>query len=348
MPQRLRLYDYRNSRGPQSVGICQANADKCAEFLNAAIQRLLLAKEAGEAGWNGTWARMAFEVDPSNPYITTPREIARLIQTLTICSRPAPIQNGFYEFLEFGNGTLPHSCCGNGCNPIQVYDRQNVITFLDLEPPNKIIRVRRTDANDAISRTLIQGNDSNGEPIYTLDGQNQTQGVYLELGDSFVDTPVEISRLTGIQKDATFGRVKYYEVDTITGEERLLLTMEPSEEVASYRRYYLSPLPSTCCDPTSETVQVEAMAKLDFIPVKVDTDYTLIQNLEALIAECESIRYSTMDSSEAKSMARERHNYAIGLLQGELTHNYGSLRPAISFAPFGSARLSRKRIGTLI
>jgi hypothetical protein len=344
---RKRLFDFRNSRGPQSLGLCQSDAANCAKYLNAADERLVLAKEAGDAGWWGTWGRFRFNVDPSNPYITTSHAIARF-EKATICSRPVPIQNGFYEFLEFGNGTLPNICTSINCNPVQIYDRQQVVTFLDLAAPNKIIRVRKTDANDAIYRTLIQGEDANAEPIYTLDGDTQTQGVYLELGEPFADTPMDISRLTGIQKDATFGRVKYYEVDTVTGVERLILTMEPWEEVASYRRYYLAPISSTCCDPTVTTVQVEAMVKLELVPVKVDTDYTLIQNLEALIAECESIRYSTMDSSEAKSMARERHNYAIGLLQGELVHYLGKTKPAISFFPFGSAKLQNKRVGTLI
>lgn len=346
MPQ-VRLRDFRLSRGPQSVGTCEGNIAKCAEFLTAADQRLVLAKEAGDEGWWGTWARMAFNVDPDAPYLTLSRNMARL-SVATICSRTAPIQNGFYEFLEFGNGSLPNSCNSSGCNPLQIYDRQTVVSFLDLVPPNKIIRVRRTDANDATKRVLIQGEDSNGEPIYTLDGSTQTTGIYLELGESFVDTPMVISKWTGVQKDQTFGRVKFYEVDNITGVERLLLTMEPSEEVGSYRRYYLAPLPATCCNRDEDTVQVESIVKLQLVPVQVDTDYTLIQNLEALIAECESIRYSTMDSSEAKGLARERHSSAIRLLQGQLAHELGTDKPAIQFAPFGSARLANQRIGSLV
>ncbi len=347
MAGRVRLFDFRNSRGPQSVGLCQSNIADCAQYLNAADMRLTLAREAGDEGWFGSYARVRFNLDPDDPYITTNRDIAR-IEKLTVCSRPVPIQNGFYEFLDFGNGTLPNVCNNIDCHILQVYDRQTVPTFLDLVGTNKIVRVRRTDANDALKRVLIQGEDANGEPIYTLDGTNQTTGVYLDLGDTFVDTPMVLSKITGIQKDATYGRVKFYEVDNITGEERLILTMEPSEEVGNYRRYYLNRLPSTCCDPTETTVQVEAIVKLDLVPVSVDTDYTLIQNLEALIAECESIRYSTQDSPVAKQMSRERHNYAIGLLQGELKHRLGTEKPAIIFKPFGSAALRNKKIGTLI
>lgn len=347
MARRLRLRDFRLSRGPESVGTCDSNLAKCAEFVTAADQRLTLAPEAGDEGWWGSWARVRFNVNPNDPFITLDRNMARL-EKLTVCNRPTPIQNGFYEFLEFGNGTLPAQCPLTTCNPLQVYDRQTVVSFSDLVPPNKILRIRRTDINDSNKRVLIQGKDSNGEPIYTLDGQTQTTGIYLELGDSFVDTPMEISEWTGAQKDQTFGRVKFYEVDSTSGIERLLLTMEPSEEMASYRRYYLSPLPSRCCDPNETTIQVDAMVKLELVPVQVDTDYTLIQNLEALIAECESIRYSTMDSSEAKSLSRERHKQAISFLRGELAHYTGIETPSVGFAPFGSARLINQRIGTLV
>ncbi len=346
MPSRLRFRDWRLSRAPGVLGICPSNAAKCAEFVNAAQQRLMLAREAGDQGWQGSWARMAFEVTPSDPFITTPREVARLVN-LTICNKPVPIQNSLYEFLMFGNGTLPNTCSSNGCTPLQAYARNNAISFFDLIPPNKKIRVRRTDVADATRRVLIQGKDANGEIIYSQDGSEQVEGIYLELGAAFSDTPMEISKWTGVQKDQTFGVIRFYEVDTITAVERLLLTMQPTEEIGSYARYLLSPLPAHCCSSTATTVQVEAIAKLELIPVQVDSDYTLITNLEALIAECESIRYSSMDSPSAKQMAQERHVQAIRLLQGELVHYQGRDRAAISFKPFGSAALVNRRIGTL-
>jgi len=147
----------------------------------------------------------------------------------------------------------------------------------------------------------------------------------------------------------TIGPVSYYEVDPVTAEQSLLLTMEPSETVASYRRYYFSGVPNNCCSGTTEgDVQVTAMVKLDLVPCKAQTDYLLVQNLEALIAECQSIRFSEMDSPGAMVKAEERHRAAIRLINGELAHFEGTHRPAIEFAPFGSAHLNRQRIGSLI
>ena len=90
------------------------------------------------------------------------------------------------------------------------------------------------------------------------------------------------------------------------------------------------------------------MAKLDFIPVVVPTDYLTIQNVEAIIEECESVRYSTMDSEIGADLKKKHHVEAIGLLNGQLKHMEGKSRPAISFFPFGSARLERQQIGTMI
>jgi hypothetical protein len=171
-------------------------------------------------------------------------------------------------------------------------------------------------------------------------------GIFVVLGSPFVDSPMQITGLTGIQKDVTKAPVQFFEIDVTNGNQRLILTMEPTETVAAYRRYFVNGVPSVCCNGTAP--QVTALAKLELIPVVGDTDYLLIQNIEALIAECQSIRYSEMDSADAMQKSGERHLAAIRLLQGELVHYEGKDRPAISFKPFGSARLEHRRVGTLI
>lgn len=343
--QLLRLKDVRQSRIPEAVGVCQADNGKLLEYVNEAQQRLIFA--GGETGWWGSWAKTVFNVDSQvDPSITLPRSIARLIN-LDVCRRPVRIQNEFYEFLEAGVGLQPSTC---SCNAIETYDRGMFPTFSDLVPPNKRLRFYITDAADVGRRMLVQGTDQNGTTIYSLDGIDQVSGVYVAFTQPFADTPFNITTLTGLQKDFTIGQVKVFEVDMVTGVQRLILTMEPSEEVAGYRRYFLNGLPRNCCDPANTgvtTAQVTAMAKLAFIPVAVDTDYLIIQNLAALKEECQAVRYGEMDVSEAAAQAALRHKKAINLLNGELRHHLGKEMPAINFAPFGTAKLSHQRIGAL-
>jgi hypothetical protein len=340
MPRRLRLLDFRKSRGPQAVGLCQSDLAGAASIVNAAQTRLVLAREAGDAGWWGSWARMVFQVSQGQPTITTPREVARL-ERIDICNRPIKIQNEFYEFLDYGVGLQPRAVC----NFLETYERGVFPTFIDLTP-GSIVRAYLTDVDDTDTRVLIQGTDANGNTIYTADGLTTVTGVFLSLISPFVDSPLTLNSITGIQKDVTVGPVQFYEVNPTTGAQTLILTMEPSETVAAYRRYFVNGLPTQCCcGPTAP--QVTAIAKLDLIPVAYDPDYLLIQNLEALILECQALADSEKESADALQRAAVRHQQAIRLLQGELVHFMGKERPAITFKPFGSASLERRAIGTL-
>jgi len=353
MATRLRLYDCRHSRLPTLVGLCAGDIPNIANYVNSAQRRLIYANEAGEEGWNGTFAEIAFTVNRTNPYWTGTRDIARL-QGVNVCQVPFEINNQFLEYLRFGNGRLPKTFLT--CPPTiqQVFTRNNVPTFVDLSNPPQIIEVHAGDAADieAGKRVLIQGTDNNGTTIYTQDGLNQVQGEFVVLESPFVSPSAQFNSITGIQKDVTHGQVRIYQTDPATGEQVLLLTMEPGEETASYRRYYFSNLPSTCCQTSpgtaSQNVTVTAIAKLEMIPVVVDTDYCLIQNLEAIIEEAQSVRYSEIDTPAAKQMAQERHLQAIRLLRGEMTHYQGIDDVAVDWAPFGSARLSRLKIGSML
>lgn len=349
--QRLRLYDCRISRLPGLIGACVGDSAAVANYVNDAQRRLLMCKEACDDGWWGTWAEIAFNVSRCSPYITLPRDVARL-EWINVCDRPVLVQNQFYEYLNFGNGRMPKQFrrCG-GINVLESYSRNNAVTFTDLTDAPQYITVYITDERDIGKRALIGGLNSAGNIVTTTDVLNQAQGEFVTFNLPSIQTTTLWNQISAIQKDVTYGLVRFYQTDPETGDETLLLTMEPSEQTASYRRYYLNNLPRGCCPnpaSTDETeVQVTAIAKLDLIPVSFDTDYCLIQNLEAIIAECESIRYGSMDSTEAKSLSRERHQLAVQFLNGELNHYIGKDNVAVGIRPFGSARLPRQGVGRL-
>lgn len=348
--QRLRLFDLRASRLPQLLGFCQDDVPNIAKYVNTAQRRLLYCKEVSDEGWYGSWAEILFYVTQAEPYITLPREVAR-IEMADICNLPVPVNNQFFEFLRFGNGRMPK--CRTACGaPLQIYSRNNAVTFVDISNPPQYISVFITSDQDVGKRMLIQGLDQNNNVVSSQDVVFQVEGVFVAFTVPFVTTSILFNSLTGLQKDQTVGQVKVYQTDPTSGENVLLLTMEPSEMTASYRRYFVEKVPRNCC-PTQvvgnvSPVPVTAIAKLDLIPVKVDTDYCLIQNMEAIIEECQSVRFSEMDNENAKKMAAERHFQAIRMLNGELTHFYGSKTPAIEVSPFGSAHLNRQYIGQLI
>ena len=166
----------------------------------------------------------------------------------------------------------------------------------------------------------------------------------MSFADPFSDSVNQFASISGIIKDVTVGPVIINQVDPDTGEETYLTTMDPHEVTAQYRKYLLNNLPVQCCTTSSGIVQVTSMVKLDFIPVKSDSDFLTIQSLPALIEEVQAIKYSRMDSEIAAKLEEKHHAKALSLLFGQLDHYLGKTQTAISVPIFGSNRLRAQPI----
>ena len=233
------------------------------------------------------------------------------------------------------------------------YSRNNAVTQIEMSPTPQILSVYITNPSDVGKRILLQGQDNTGATIYTLDVLNQVTGVFVPFAFPFATAPMQFSRITGIQKDVTAGPVQIFQVDPITGVQVLLLTMEPTEQTAWYRRYMLEPLPFNCCHqpaipPQVNQVRCTAIAMLEHVDVAVDTDYLLIQEKMALIREAQANRMAKIDSAQAQAQAREYHLQAVRLLIGQTSRYVGIETPAIQFRPFGYASLARAGVGRIL
>lgn len=348
---RLRFIDFCTGRGPSLLGLCNDNRAQLSQYVNAAQQRLVKAPEAGDEGWWGTWVEVAFNnVSRNNPYVTCPRSIARL-EKINVCQQSTRIHNQFYEYLDWGNGRMPKQCDTDNwytCTS-QIFTRNIAITWTEQTIKPCYIRVYAADPtadSNANKHVLIQGTDNNGLVVRSQVVEQQVDGDYMVLGSPFIQSAYLWNSITGIQKDPTQGNINIMQVDPDTDDETLLLTMEPSETVAGYRRYYFNNLPANCCatSGTTQNVTVTAIAKMEILPVVVDTDYLVLQNEEAIIEECMAIRLSGMDNVESQQIAKSHHKEAVRLLNSELIHYLGKNDPAVNFAPFGSARLERLNI----
>jgi hypothetical protein len=353
--QLLRGTDLLTSDLPGLIGCCPSDRAKVYPLVNRAQEKLLYAKEAAEEGWWGTFAEVQFQASRTTPYVTMSREIARL-EMLNVCNRPVPLRNQFYEYLQYGNGRMPKM--GPWCHwprYTQGFTRNSVPTFVDpVNPPNPFfLKAFVTNSNDAngVNRILFQGLDSTGSTIYTQDGGNEVVGQFTPFAFPFVIAQQEMTAITGIQKDVTQGAVQIFQSDPAgIIPDTLLLTMQPGETTASYRRYYLDHLPCWCCQPqppvtSPQPVTVNAIVKLDLVPIVYDTDYALIQSKEAIILTCQALRMERMDSNTTIAKAKAYFDEAIRLLQGQVTHFLGKNTIAVNFSPFGTADLRRVRIG---
>ena len=353
MNGRPRFLDFRTQYAAyaQSVGsalgVCVNDIPSLAGLVNIATEELISDPLAPEEGWWGGWAKYVFNVSPGNPFITAPRGVARVI-VLDVNTCPVKLQNGFFEFLDYGEGLQPKPCKQNVCNSFtQAYDRDTVPILGTLNPTPQTVRVFPTDPRDVGKTVIIQGTDQNGNTITSTDPiTNQTiLGEIITLNLPFSDSVNQflaapnLPGISGVQKDVTFGSVTFFQVDPVTGNTSNLSAMEPGETVGQYRRYFIGNLPCFPQCTQTGTNQVTAMCKLDYIPIASDPDYLGIPCVPALIAQVTSIRFRNMDTLKAQEMADKRHNDAIKLLFGQLNNYLGNERPAISVSLFGPRRM---------
>jgi hypothetical protein len=333
----------------EALGVCQSDP-KVRNYCNEATERLLMDPMAPDEGWWGGWVTMQFTASVAlnnAAYITTPREVARLTD-VAVCQRPIPLRNHFYEYLDFSPGLQPKNCNQNTCgSTFQGYSRDNVCTLNPLLPTPQTIRVYPFDARDINRRVLIQGKDNNKMTVLTTDpGTGQAgEGEYLTLRFPFVDSLNLFSELDGIQKDQTLGMIQLFQMDPATSLEVSLSAMEPNESTASYRSYLIAGIPNLnqCCQ-SGRTLQLNAQAKLDFIPVVNETDYLIIPNVAALIEESLSLHYGRMDSPLASQQTSIHHQRALALLFGQLDKYLGKTTTAVRVSLFGSNRLRKQPV----
>lgn len=335
--------DFRLSRAPEALGRCSTDYPYLLDKCNEAQERLWQTNK-NQGFWNSE-VPMVFTV--TNGYITTPSSVAR-ITNMSVCGMPVQIRNQYWEYLISGVGNQPPNTCQVNCGgPIDAIDRGVVPTLVDIAPTGCTVRVYMTDARDAGKRVLIQGLDQNGLEFRCQDGFTWTLGQYMVLANPFAQLAFNVSKITQILKDTTYGDVPVYQVDIATGAETLLTRLGPFETAPSYRRYYVNNLPANCCNSTPLT-QVQGIAKLEFVPCQNDTDLLMIQNISALIAECQSIRYGDMETPESERLAVIKHREAIRLLNNELDHRTDRNKPAVGVNLNEKRSLQRAGVGLVI
>lgn len=345
---RLTLSDAANSRIPDVLGICHGDLPRLSSYINQATNELMLA--APETGWADGWAKLVFDLTCTEIYITLPEIYSRLIN-LAVCRIPLPIYNEFYEVMEDSIGVQGPITNRYGCGIQAAFERTNVPTAVDIPAgANSYIRAYITDARDIGKRILfLDAADASGLGIYSTDVGNQINGFPIVFNQPFVTSAFIVTRFAAIQKDVTYGDVVIKAVDATTGVETFLSRFTPQQTNPVFRRYYLQagcPWPA-CDNGQPRTRQITCLAKYEFRPVSQPTDLLLISNLPALKAKVEGIRFSELDNPTALQMAAAKHAGAIRLLNKELA-TYHGISPAVNVSPFGTARLERLNIGSMM
>jgi hypothetical protein len=321
---KLTLGQIRNkTRIPQALGLCPSDA-RIPQFLNEAVQRVL-----GKGLWIGTVGR--FRLCLTDGCCTLPPQIAAL-ERISICGQPVPIHDYWFEFLDNGFGPRSAACNGSGgCGLEEANLRGWFPSFADIRGTGKKLRFACDLSTDVGKTVLALGYDENGNWIRTPQPTLYEDGELIVLAQApGTDSTKQFSSLTGIQfPDDRDGQVWLWERDVALATSRLIGSYQYWEENPSYPRYYF---PSIRTQTTEEggcaTTLVEAIAKLEFIPVVKDTDYLLITCVPALKEMCVAIKKAEdqADSSEANNIIIKAEAVATRYLDEQIDFCLGQGR----------------------
>ena len=288
--------------------------------LMTAVNRLIQWLLAHGSFW-GTVRRAQFCLD--RECITMPGCVASL-EAVFQCCHAGSVKGMWYQMIP---GRVPASSCGEE----MIYEAFGTIpTAYTMCYPGKL-RVFCSSPADVGKTIRFMGHDVNRAWVRMPNDGVIQDGEVITLKQPWADSETIYRDITAVQKQETVERVYVYYTSPGTPNMELLSQYEYWETRPDYQRFripHYRGLPSvTCTDGTagiSCTRQViEALVKLEYQPIRRDTDYLLIGNLAALELGLEALKAKD-DGDLAKAdillfgNIRNQRLGAIPLLQQEL------------------------------
>lgn len=307
---RTTFSDVQASRIPESLNI-GPNDPRLYKYVNEATNRLL---KAGK--WWGTYAR--YRLCATAGLITFPKQIAT-IEAVALCGQPIPVHDMWYEFLANGWGTRRETC-----GPVECDYRGRYPTFSDIIGTDKKVRALCDVATDVGKTVLVLGYDTNGNWIRTTQGGVILDGEVITFAQSPGTNSTNLfSVVTDLQPPSNMdGQWWLYEYNTTDTTQRLIGQYNYDDLRPSFARY-LFPSLRNCTNNACAATLVEAICKLDFIPVKRPTDYLLIGDINALKFGCMAVKAAEENRYTDDTTLM---NKAVLELDNELDHQLGAGR----------------------
>ena len=311
---------------PADAGVCATSPDFLS-LTNKAVRMLM-----NRGSFFGTTQRI--QLCTFGGCATWPRYVGTVLATNLNGQHSHP-KNNWWEFLDTQrsdfalNGIFPWVNGSFGSAPLVDANTSPVFNPISCGHP-VYLRVYPSLKEDVGKVTTFYGVDSNGQVIRTKNSLGVWQeGVTITMALPFSQTPMLIREVTRITKDVTVGVVRYFQYEPIKQSVFDLVSYDPSETTPMYRSSKVGAGRGGCC-----ITSIQALIKMEFIPVLVDSDIVQIGNLDALSDMMKSIREKKAEHiQEAQALEAS----AVRELNLELrtkfpndsitTHvNYGELR----------------------
>lgn len=322
-------------------GVC-GSSDQFKSYLNQATEALM-----NRGDWFATVQKI--RVCVRNNCVVWPRNVGTILAT-NVCGLRIPQKDFWFDFLPINAGEwLDHwrlgaDFRGRPCGGNAVFENAGTTSVFANVPCNQTFYVRAYPSTQAdVGKTItIFGIDLNGQVVRTVQNGILQEGVVLTLAVPFTTTPMAFQRIDRVVKDKTQGVVRLYFFDTINNVLWDCATYEPSETSPSYNFSRLVGMRQNrnVCPLTS----IEALVKLEFIPVENDNDIVGIRNTRALKFMIQAIRH---EDAGDKEKAKDSEKDAFRELNYELRNKFPIEQFVASFNPFGTANFSRVNGGMI-
>lgn len=313
---RVTFDDIKNSRVPAACGVCATDARFLA-WVNEAQERLLY-----EGKWFGTYQR--FKICATEGCITLPRQIAT-IEKVAICGVPIQNHDIWYEFIGPAIWNPEWGSCWAEANA-----RGHFPTFSDMKGTDKKALLVCDLSTDVGKQVLVLGYDENANWIRTLQGGIYKDGELVTLAQSPGTQSINFfSTITDLQfPDDMDGQTWLYEYDITTMTQRMIGHYQYDETRPSYARYFFPTVSCLAKSSSCQQLNIDAIGKLEFIPVKNDTDYLIIGNIPALKEMCVALKNSEdeEDGVKANQIIAAGLATAKNILDKQLNHYLGDGR----------------------
>lgn len=260
------------------------------------------------------------------------------VRKINVCNRTVPIKNNWSDFNLFGHdwrntwgswrGDELFNWSRHGQSSGRMIGSNSTPVFQDVQGDGRLIRAYAR-LNADIGKTMtVFGTDNNGQPLMHQDEiQNWVEGKVITFEKPFASTDVYVRHIDRVLKDKTQGIIDVYAYNVAQDVLEPIAHYEPSETNPAYARYQLH---AGCANSLKSVV---ALVKLRYIPVEVDTDLVLIENLDALGLMIQSLKYGDAGGSNA---AKDYEASAIRELSLDIWQKDGEDGIPVQNAPFGS------------
>lgn len=311
-------------------GVC-GSGDQFRDYLNQAVEALMT-----RGNWFATVQKIRVCVHDN--CVVWPRFVGTILAT-NICGARVPQKDFWYEFLQFGRSDwpfLPPDFRGAQCGGNAVFENAGTSSVFANVPCNKNFYVRAylSVLADIGKKITIFGIDGNGQTIRTVQNGTLQEGVVLTLASPFSVTPFTVRRIDRVVKDQTQGVLRLYFFDGSTLWD--CATYDPTETSPSYNFSRLVGFRRGCV--CNNPMSIEALVKMDFVPVQNDTDLVQIRNTRAIKHMIQCIRKE--DEGRLQEAAVSETN-AFRELNYELRNKFPIEQFTASFNPFGTANFQR-------